>query len=302
MDPMDTLEPDTSLMPDASSLYTPTDLGYDGTQAFAHLQWCISRAAEHALASGTPTDLIRNRLKQHQIQFDAVLYTLNAIFQLGDPQAPQSPPHLSQQPMVFALTGYMRGPKGPPALLDPTLPQQTASTIAVWGGHNEFASLQIGDNFPATPQFTPGNPDWLGNRRRHLEAVAAQRAQIDEVRRAANADMVGGWLESVTPVFDDAMPQHFARSYYDVQDDAEHSSSQTNPNKRRRTSIDQVDDNDAVDAVRVDAVRVEEPTANSVPTRTQSGSNVPPPGEFYSRTAQQGESSGRDLVFRPRHG
>lgn len=299
-------EPDAPSRLNVFSFYTPADPNLRGTPAFIYLQSCIGRAVEHALKSGTPADLVRARFSQNQTHFDAVLGTLDAVFQLGDhqpkaamrsgdlaaaslhvaqQQAPRSPTHLFQRPTTFAPAQNHRGLKAP-ALLDPSLPQQTASVTAVANGGNAADSLRIGDNFPDTPHFSLENSDGLRNRERHLEAVAAQRLLIDEDRRAANSSMVGDWLENVIQVQNVIQVENVhqipvnhahqsAQSDMDTQDDIELPDTRSNPNKRRRIFGNQAD------GTAVHPSGLEDPTANSLPFRTKSKSESPPRSEFH---------------------
>lgn len=270
--------------------YNPTDPSLRDSPALVHLQRCILQVSAQAIEAGNSLSQVQSRLAQHQTQFDAFLRTLDGLFRPlpptnriqrrvlnGPPQhnrspevptllldpalttavhndsagaapldvartpTPRSSTNLFQRPRTFAPAHYNRSPEVPALLLDPTVPQKSASVTAVWNGYDTDASLRASDNFPDTPQFRPDNPRYLENRRRHLEAVAVQRALIDEDRSAANSNMVGDWLENVSeqPI-----------------NTAQYSAQPRNPNKRRRTSVDEVQDN------AVDPPGVGDPTAD----------------------------------------
>jgi hypothetical protein len=72
--------------PDDYPFFTPTDPSLRrGTAAF-HLEVCIHNVASEAVKHGNPKALVRDRISQHQTQFDAVLDTLDTIFRIGDTQ------------------------------------------------------------------------------------------------------------------------------------------------------------------------------------------------------------------------
>lgn len=161
--------------PDDYPFFTPTDPSLRrGTAAF-HLEVCIHNVASEAVKHGNPKALVRDRISQHQTQFDAVLDTLDTIFRIGDTQ--------------------------------PTAGMQSDHGAVASSGEAEDAPAFSGNDFPGPPQSSTGNPGGVENRTRQVRATATQQNLSDEEWRAAH---FGKWLEGL-PEFSGDVEHQLAR-------------------------------------------------------------------------------------------
>lgn len=237
--------------PDDYPFFTPTDPSLRrGTAAF-HLEVCIHDVASEAVKHGNSKALVRNRISQHQAQFDAVLDTLDTIFRIGDTQ--------------------------------PTAEEQSDNGAVAASDEAEDAPTSFGNDFPDPPQSSIGNHGGFENQIRQVKAEAAQQHLSDEEWRLAD---FGSWLEGLPEPSGDIAHQ-LARSSSNAQIDIELRNDQPDNRDRRNASVNQID------VVLVDRPGVGDPTADPMPTRTRSESDLHRPGKFDAWTERKREVARR---------
>lgn len=255
---MDSMATDNAPRESVTSLsYTPTDRTLHDSPALVHLQRCILQVAAQAIEAGHSLSQVQSRLPQHQTQFDAFLGTLDGLFRPHD---------------ADSTTAVRNGNDGA-ASLDGTHEQartrQSPKRPGTVAADNAAASAPPGGDFTDTPQYGPGNPDGFEKRTHRATRVAAQQDLSDDDWRAKH---FGNWLDDLPKSFDNIADQP-AQVGHDAQDDTELPDTQPNPNKRRKASVDQVQDK------AIDPPGVEDPTANPVLTRAEYEPDVLPQGE-----------------------
>jgi hypothetical protein len=181
--------------------YMPTDPDLDGSPALPYLQLFIDSVASQAIDSGSVFDLVQTRLSQHLTQFDSVLSTLHAVFQLRD-----TTPAKASSEILAATPVDTAGGQAPPS---PTLIERRRRTRPL-----KMKPTRTRDHIPPP---------------------------IAEDRRAAEQNVVGTWLDHIPELPDDIVRQFALRDHDAAHDTELHDTRAEDNNDKHKTSAQQDD-------------------------------------------------------------